>query len=154
MISLSESQLLEITTVPDLIALVDNTNVRSADNFTQLCAIHNCFESFMHTLPHSSFSQNPLTLLARLNRWSIVEQMDCAQFSLNDWKKALRRAGKSGHTQFIGLVKKRICQRQNPANLIDVSGIHRFNQLEVEAQFIIVVKLIHNTLTLKFHIRL
>jgi len=98
---LSASHLSEISDFPDLLALVDNTYVRSTLLFTRLCAIHNCFESFMHILPHSSFAQNPLVLLAALDRWNIVEQMDCTRYSENAWKSAIRTAGENGHMQFI-----------------------------------------------------
>lgn len=135
MISLSASHLSEISCVPELLAMVDNGAVRSADNFTQSCAIHNCFESFMHMLPHSSFSQNPLTLLARLDQWNIVQQMDWAQFSLNDWRKAIRRAAKSGHIQFVD----QVLQTPNDTTALLFSvvvGASMNDQLEVLQRFL------------------
>lgn len=135
MISLSASHLSEVSAIPDLLALVDNTNVRLADNFTQLCAIHNCFESFMHVLPHSSFSQNPLTLLARLDQWNIVQQMDCTRFSLNDWKKAFRRAGKSGHIQFIDNALS-VCEDQDACVRAAVLGASMHDQRAIVQRFL------------------
>lgn len=137
MICLSAPQLSEISAFPDLLNVVDNNCVlpNRTDAFTQACAQHNCVESFLHALPHSSFAKNPLTFLARLDRWNIVERMDCTQFSPDDWKKAIRRAGKSGHMEFIDNILT-LCVDTDAFVRTTVVGASMNDQLDVVQRFL------------------
>lgn len=137
MIHLSAPQLSEISEFPDLLNLVNNDCVlpNRTDAFTQTCAQHNCVESFLHALPHSSFAKNPLTFLARLDRWNIVERMDLTVFSPDDWKKAIRRAGKSGHMEFLDNILA-ICDDTDTLVRTAILGASMNDRLNVLERFL------------------
>lgn len=137
MISLSASELCEISAFPNLLALVENACVlpKKTDEYIQLCAQHNCVENVLHILPHSSFAPSPLTFLARFDRWNIVQRMDVTQFSTNDWQKAIRRAGKDGHMEFVDNILK-ICDNTDVCVRTVVLGASMNDQVKVLQRFL------------------
>lgn len=137
MLSLSTSHVSEISPVPELVALVDNACIprNKIDQFTQLCALHNCVEGFLHALPHSSFSQNTLTFLARLDRWDLVQHLNVAEFSSDDWKRAIRRAGRAGHMRFVENILS-VCEEREALVRTAVVGASMNDQIAIVQRFL------------------
>lgn len=137
MLSLSASQLSEIAPFPDLRSLVEQNAIapNKIQEFNELCAVHNCFDSFMRSLPHSSVAKSPLTLLARLDRWNLVEQMDLTEFSTINWKNVIRRAGKAGHMEFVNNVLE-ICEDKDLFVRAAITGASMNDQLKILQHFL------------------
>lgn len=110
MVTLSPNHLQEIAPFSELIELVRNNSVENEniENFARLCVINNCAQSFTELLPHTSYAQSPLTILACFNAVEIAQKLHVSTRCSHKWARAARRAAKAGHMEFVQYIRTRI----------------------------------------------